>query len=64
MVIPHLTQRYLNIKSGLRGIQMCSAIQVRHEVIFTKGKIVMHGEYSCVSGNVLFACALQSWTMQ
>lgn len=24
IVIPHLTQRYLNIKSGLLGIQMCS----------------------------------------
>lgn len=65
MVIPHLTLGYLNIKSGLQGIQMCSAVQVMHEVIFTKGKRVMHEKYGCVWVNAwVFACTLQSRTMQ
>lgn len=36
-----------------------------HEVIFTKGKRVMHQKYVCVWGSGwVFACTTQSWTMQ
>lgn len=62
IVIPCLTLRDLNIKSGLWGIQMCGAVQVMHALIFTKGKGVVRKKYGLRVR--LFACAPENRTMQ